>query len=348
MICAKMCAGVEGTMNHITSLHNGNKSIYAGDTSLNNQQKNSMRTGMQDGNQTQSQVKNGTVFTGNINKLQQDSILNKKLMAHKQAMKAIVEQFTSDQETDTNLDTRRAHQEELVKEAGKAQEELTKIKADKEQLKENYKVDDSSREQKNLELLEKMRDNPKNLTSEEMDQLEYMGPMTDYQKASLELDERTKVWQKLADNALATNAGEDKAIQAIGLSRLKSAPMIQAEELATDIIDSASKEVVGTLLAEAKDHVEEEMEKKVDDAEKKAEEKEEEDQKLEKAKEENKLNDQSTDQTTKTENIDSTDTDTIQKVSSDQLKLQNELKQLVKKENLLEDDAMGIVVDEFL
>ncbi|MDE7186085.1 MAG: hypothetical protein K2O13_01030, partial [Lachnospiraceae bacterium] len=61
---------------------------------------------------------------------------------------------------------------------------------------------------------------------------------------------------------------------------------VKAQKKADKVMEAASKEVIGMLTEEAKDHVDEEMEEKREEAEEKAEEKAEEEEKIENRKEE--------------------------------------------------------------
>ena len=71
------------------------------------------------------------------------------------------------------------------------------------------------------------------------------------------------------------------AIRAIRQERLKDHGMVDAKKEAEEILADAGKEIIGMLAGEAQDHIDEELEEKVEDAKEKAEEKEEQEEKLE-------------------------------------------------------------------
>ena len=72
------------------------------------------------------------------------------------------------------------------------------------------------------------------------------------------------------------------------MDQLKSQDMLKAGDAAEEIQKAASDEIVGMVIADAKEKLDKELEEKKAEAEKKAEEKEEQDERIEKAKEERK------------------------------------------------------------
>lgn len=80
--------------------------------------------------------------------------------------------------------------------------------------------------------------------------------------------------------------GENAGIRAVRIENLKHHAMLDAQQEADKINEAASQEAIGMLTGEAQDHIQEELEKKKEEAEKKAEEKEEQEEKIEERKEE--------------------------------------------------------------
>ncbi len=107
------------------------------------------------------------------------------------------------------------------------------------------------------------------------------------------------------------------SVRGINIERAKTHPMIDADNEAEDILSQASKDVVGMLVDEARDHIDEEQ-KKAEEAAKKKAEKEEEQEKIEQ-----KIIDNSTD-------------------------TKKEVKDILDKMKLLEEDIKGAQVDEQL
>ncbi len=111
------------------------------------------------------------------------------------------------------------------------------------------------------------------------------------------------------EEAKAGIAGENQAIESIKLSRLKSHPMTDAQKKEEEILEASVKELAGIILSEAKDHIEEELEKNKEEAEDKKE------------------------QEDNTRMIEQED-------------MIRELKNIIAKNKLLDEDAKGIVLDE--
>ncbi len=134
---------------------------------------------------------------------------------------------------------------------------------------------------------------------------------------------------------------ENAVIRGTRLERLKKDPMVGAGKQAEKIMEAASKEIVGMLMDEAKDHIDEEMAEKTEEAEKKAEEEKEQEEKLEKLKEKKE------EQEELTEAIADLAQDTVQ-LDDVKTDIQQEIKDMVTKMKLLEEDIKGAAVDAVL
>jgi len=110
--------------------------------------------------------------------------------------------------------------------------------------------------------------------------------------------------------------------------------MRTAKKMAGSILDAASDAIIGMLWEDAKEHVDEELEKLMEAAKEQAEKKEEEEEKLENIKEEKEEQEELT--------------KTIQESSSEQAKLQDEIKKIMQEAELLEEDMKGLAVDGFM
>ncbi|MDF2820649.1 MAG: hypothetical protein K0R15_1090 [Clostridiales bacterium] len=274
------------------------------------------------------QIKNKTIYAGDLNlKDQQDNIAKKKVNAQKKAMRTILEQFKRDKSIADGITTRRDHQQELLEKAGAIQEEIRNIQDLREKLKESYGISDDSDEQKNLKLLEKSMDFKQKLTSDEKEQLIKIGPLTDYQKKALEFDSMEDIWKERANSAIQGITNESRTIVSIKLAQLKTQPMTDAQKEAAKIMEAANKEIIGMLVQQTKEHVDEEIEKNEEKAEEKLE------------KQENSVN-----QGEKKDQIDNTDQ--FQKLAKQQDEILLELKYILQKEIIIEDDVKGIIIDE--
>lgn len=286
----------------------------------------------------QTQVGGKKIFAGDLN-IKPDEIALKKQKAQEKAMKIVGDAWDHEKKIDNDLNEKRQYIKDLENDAASAQEEVKKIKEKKNQLKENYGIADDSEEQKDLELLEKRRKNSNSLTEEERERLKEIDtkPLTDYQKGALEFDDMSDVWQKRVDAAQSKIIGEVKSIQGIKLARLKTHPIADAEEKADAIMEKASKEVVGMLIDEAKDHVEEVIEENKEDAE---------DDKAENEKEELQTDDKDSTRDERA-NMDS-DTLTVQEAAEYneiQMKVKQEVENIIEDFALLDEDLKGTSVD---
>lgn len=110
-------------------------------------------------------------------------------------------------------------------------------------------------------------------------------PLTEYQERCLKIDDYQKIYERKNDVIEDQIAAYNGAIRSTKLERLKFREMEKAQEKAEDVMKAAGKEIVGMLTEEAKDHVDEEMEEKKEEAEEKAEEKAQQEEKIEDRKE---------------------------------------------------------------
>jgi hypothetical protein len=258
-----------------------------------------------------------TIFAGNLS-LNQDTITDKKLQSQKQAMKAILDKFNQDHSIDQGLETRREHQKELSADMKLAADQISNISKMKQEAKEAYGITDDSEEQKSLELLEKSMFTTEELTEEEMKQLEAMGPLTEYQKTALRYDAMEEIWKQRVEEAQNGITSETRTITAINVARLKTHPMVDAQKEAAAIIEEASKEVIGIIVQQTKENVDEEQEKKIEEAQKQQE-----------------AADQAKDK--KSNPVE-------EEILQEQLLM--DLKSIADKQKMLEEDIKGIVVDE--
>lgn len=168
------------------------------------------------------------------------------------------------------------------------------------------------------ELMAAYEDMPEEEMTEEM-QAEKAQALSEYQKQLDALDtEMTNLHRALHD----TEQG-----------RLEKSPMLDAQEMADEILEAASKEIIGMVWEEAKDHIDEEQKKREEQAEKAAEKKEELEEKLEKAKEDREEAEELTEAIKEA-------------VSMDDVK--REINDMLDKMKLIQEDIKGAKVDETL
>lgn len=314
-----------------------NTTIFMGDTTRNERH-----------GSLQNEGKKGskTVFAGNLNQ-KFDPIAQKKKEAQKQAMKIITDAWGGDKKLDADIEERRSRIASLQNDIGELKKSLQDVEEQRAALRESYGIGEDSQEEQDLKLLEKEIDAKtpgKNvsLTMEEREKIEELkaAGLTEYQTRSLEMKEEfSSYYEKQIYELEAEVKTEDATIRAIKLERLKKDPMVKAQEQADEVLQAASKEIIGMLVEEGKDHIDEEMEEKKEAAKKKEEEKKEQEEKLEKLKEKKEEQKELTD--TILESVED-----MTELTRDQTDVQKEIKDIMNKMKLLQEDIKGASVDE--
>lgn len=235
----------------------------------------------------------GRIYAGNLN-LAADPIEQKRKEAQKKALKVVQDAWENDMMIDEGLDARRKNIEKLREEEIAANDNLRDVESRKEALKEQYGIIEDSDEYRDLQLLERRQNSEAKLeeplTKEELEKLEEIDakPLTEFQKRSLELNEAAVVYKVAINDAKQQAMDEIANIQNIQFERLKTHPMVDASKAAASILEAANKEIIGMLINEAKDNIDEQMEENEKKAEENAEKQEEKEERLEDIKEQKK------------------------------------------------------------
>ena len=314
-----------------------NTSIIVGDASR------SQRHGR--AQQQESGKKN--VFAGGMNQ-NFDPIAQKRQQAQKKAMQIVGDTWENERKIDLDMEERRNKIARLRNDIRQADDSVREREDARQALRESYGVEADSKEQKDLELLAKEIDSQTpgkkvSLTQEEREEIERIKAqgLTEYQERSLGMKQDAQFYEKQIEEMRGEIDTENAAIRGTRLERLKKDPMVGAGKQAEKIMEAASKEIVGMLMDEAKDHIDEEMAEKTEEAEKKAEEEKEQEEKLEKLKEKKE------EQEELTEAIADLAQDTVQ-LDDVKTDIQQEIKDMVTKMKLLEEDIKGAAVDAVL
>ena len=246
--------------------------------------------------------KNGTpggrnqIFAGDTMIALKDPIEFRRRQAQQRAMKVVSDAWANDAKIDESMNERRAHYNEQAKIRDDANQELSGINRQKEELKEQFGIKDDSKEQKDLELLEKRQDymshvSTESPTPEEWERLAEIDKegLTEYQKRALSLNGYAGKCKIDMEEASRQMRGDVGSLRSIRIERLKADPMVEAEKTKEKILASANKEVMGMLVDESLDNIDEKAEEAKEEAEKKAEEKEEQEDKIDDIKEKQAL-----------------------------------------------------------
>lgn len=105
--------------------------------------------------------------------------------------------------------------------------------------------------------------------------------LTEYQERCLEIDAFQLTYEKRNLDIDQELAGCYGSIRAIKQERLKYHEMVNAQNKADKVLEAAGKEILGMLIEESKDHVDEELEEPREEAKEEAEKKAEEEEKIE-------------------------------------------------------------------
>lgn len=254
-------------------------------------------------------LKNGRVFSGKV-QFPQDKIAERRKAAQEKAMNIVKAAFAGERILDASVEEMQTSIEKGKEEMLAQKAELNRIAEEKEKLKGN-----------NF------------LTSEE------------YERELVELNKAESHFKGLIADG---KKYEDRTIQAltdIKIERAKSNPMVDATKEAEAALEAGGKEVIGMLFEEAKEHMETELEKKQEAAEKKAAEEKELEERIEEMRAEKKE-----ERDTETPAIEQLEKSTrrMVKIAETGEAIQKELKNVVDRLKLDLEDLKGAAVDEEL
>ena len=273
-----------------------------------------------------------------------DPIATKKV--RKKAMKIIGDAFAGESKIDDDMANRREKIRSLTGEIGDSTKAISDIEASRAALQDKFGVSSDSQEQKDLELLAKgietgFSGSDVRLTKEEEEQIAKIkaAGLTEYQQQSLALKKSEESYvNELADarNEIQT---ENAVIRQTKIERLKSNSMGAAFEQADAVMGAASDEIMGMLIAEGKDHIDEKQEEEKKTAEEAADKKKELEEKLQARKDEKKEQEELTKDIVEAANKQAGGTDSV-------VQAQQEIKDMMNKLKLVEDDVKGAAVDQ--
>lgn len=261
-------------------------------TQINTQAQEKVQAGRNQKASEKQQRKN-VIFAGDL-PFHKDSITLRRQQAQKKAMEFVKDAWNADRKTDQSIAEYNARAEKERKELQINQERIVECRERKENLREGYGVEADSREQKDLELLEKSY-YPwiygDDLMGEEEQRLaELRGePLTEYQQKCLEIDKEESIFRNRAESAEIGIEVYNGAVTSMNVERLKFHKMADAQINAKKVMEQAGKDVQELLVGEAKNHVDETYEEQQETAEKKADEKEIQEKKIELRKEQREL-----------------------------------------------------------
>lgn len=314
-----------------------NTSIFMGDDTLRARHGEKSNT---------SNIANRKTINGSALREKFDPIAATKEQGRKKAMKIVRDTFANEQKIDDNLNARRERIKSLQKDMGDANKAIREIEDNRAALRDVYGVDEDSQEEADLKLLEKeikakMPGSDVHLSKDDMDAIKKIkeNGLSEYQQRSLEMLESEVFYAKTAYEANEEIKMENRIISATELERLKSHAMVDAQKEADAVMDAASDQIISMLVDEAKEHIDEEAEEQKEKAQAEKEKEEEIQERIDAAKEKKKEN----------EELTADILEGVQEASSNASDIsaaQQEIKDMMNKMKLIEDDIKGVAVDK--
>lgn len=296
--------------------------------------------------QERREQKNKGIFAGNGNlNTFENNLLQKKKAAQEKAMKVIGDAFNADKKIDEDLQARRDKIASLRQDNHDAREQLKELTRQQETLQKEYGVSADSQEQKDLELLRKKKDmlsgKGEGLTEEEWKRVaELQGEgLTEYQQRQLELDDQKKYYEDRIKENEQEILVENAVIRGTAQERLKYAPMADAKKQAEDIRKAAGQEVIHMVLEEGKEHIDEEQEKREEQAKIQEERRKEQEEFIEAQKEKREEGEAI---------IEDMPMEEMLSLSKTRTDVQKEVQNIIDKMKLVAEDMKGSVVDQNL
>lgn len=251
--------------------------------------------------QNEKEEKNGSViyagdFRGDMTV--RDRIQQKKEQAQKQAMKVVQDAWNIDRAIDDDLDERRERIGELNQSGRESRDRIAELQGQQEKLRENGVAEDSE----------------------------------DYRN----LEERIRTEQDVVNKNEQQVRMEAAVIRGTKLERLKYHHMANAQKDAEEIKKAAGDEIMGMLMEDAKEHIDEKQEEREKKAEEIKEKKEEQEELIEKRREDKKERE---------ELIEDMPVDEILDLAKTQNEIQQEVQDIMNKMALVAEDIKGAVVD---
>lgn len=148
----------------------------------------------------------------------------------------------------------------------------------------------------------------------------------------INLDKAEDEWTARLQSAKSQKAEESATISAIHQALLKADPMVKATKAADKIMEKANNEIVDELVNQAKEDIDEKLEEEIEEVKKAKEEKEEE-EKTQVERENSEVNDA---------------TEVIQTSDVTYDKIQSEIQNLIRAQQLIQEDLKGLEVDQQL
>ena len=283
------------------------------------------------------------IFAGNSPG--EDQVSDRFVLARKIALHKVFSQFEKEYKIDEEMSGRSAQNAVLKENIAAGNQNLLDVGRRREALEQYFTEEPGEQEQKDLELVRKVRDyemDPDHHispTEEEWGAYEKLPPLTDYQKAMLLQDEYDKEEQEYR-NRIRNDQGmviyNNAVNEATQRALLKAHPMLDVMKEADAMIDDARGKMIQSLFGEGVEKVDKDM---ADLQEKLAKNREE--ALEEKAEQEQEITHQEVENTVLETVMQATDYGSGTAAEN----LQKNIKSLIRNQIALETDVKGLVID---
>lgn len=285
-----------------------------------------------------------------------DPIAERKAQAFEKARKIVSDAFAGEQKIDAEMQELRDLSARLVKDNKEKLDQISQNKAEMANLERIYAVSEDSQEQKDLEILMKKNDayyDPSvRLTEDEQKRYnEIMAQgKTEYQSRMMErYEENNRLGREMQENLMAIHAN-GSALRFIKGERLKTNPIGDAENAADKVLTAESEAITSELVGNALDHMQENMQEKVEEA------REQEEQKAEREEQIEQIQESVEEQKQQIEEIreesreaqESSKTISPQEIVQIQEQIQAEIDKVLEELKLLAEDLKGNAVDKLV
>lgn len=289
----------------------------------------------------------GLVQKNNI----QSQIEARRNNAKKQALKVVSDAWKWDNQSAKDIEDMQGLKQTKVSEMNDMRAKMKDIENTKKSLQDEYGVSDDSKEQKDLELLEKYQNNINGssydeFSDEEIARLKELqnAPLTEYQKKVLSLNSMKGQVSVEAERKQYEVNALTASISDATLEQLKSRDMEKASDAADEIMDSANKEILGMLIEEGKNNVDDKIEEEKEKAEEAADKKEEQDEQVKEAKEKRKNQEEILEGQQSADELEQ-DVSMQKQNLSKMDEAQKNIQKILKEKNLVNEDLKGIEID---
>lgn len=316
-----------------------NITVFAGDT-------RDIAQGEKANEKNASAGKSKTIYAGNLltDFPLRDRIQQRKAQAQERALKIVGDAWDGDRKMDAEIARSKDRLKELRSDYKDMQDALKDCRKQSEALMEEYGIEPDSQEQKDLELLNKAyaaeyhRWSGIQLSKEEEERVAQLqaGEMTEYMSRGMELNRYSWECASAAYDIQKDIVTENAVIRGIREERRKHHSMVDAKAEADKVMEAARDEILGMVVDEAKDHIDEEQENREEEAEAIKEEKEEREELLEERREDEKELE---------ELMEDMPIEEMADLKNTQAQIRQEVQDVVNKMHLVTEDIKGSMVD---